>query len=97
MSIRYRNRQPIDEIKIDQWFVRNITTSPDHEVIVDTIIIMAQQLKLKVVAEGIETRDELDHLRGRRCDYYQGYYFAPPLPFDQFIQPDHENGVRHQL
>ena len=86
-SLSYLHQLPIDELKIDQWFVRNISTSPDHEVIVDTIIIMAQQLKLKVVAEGIETADELDYLQRRGCDYYQGYYFSEPLPFDEFIRP----------
>ena len=83
-SLSYLYQLPIDELKIDQWFVRNISQSPGNEVIVDTIIVMAQQLGLKVVAEGIESDIELAYLKQRRCDFFQGYYFAEPVPFDQF-------------
>jgi len=71
-------------LKIDQTFVRNISTSSENEVIVDTIIVMAQQLNLKIVAEGVESLDELQYLKLRQCDYFQGYYFARPVPFNQF-------------
>ncbi len=84
-SLSYLHQLPIDELKIDQMFVRNISTSAENEVIVDTIIVMARQLNLKVVAEGIETPDELDYLKIRCCDYFQGYHFSRPAPFDQFI------------
>ena len=83
-SLSYLHQLPIDELKIDQTFVRNISTSSENEVIVDTIIVMAQQLNLKIVAEGIESLDELQYLKLRQCDYFQGYYFARPVPFDQF-------------
>ncbi|MCP4878421.1 MAG: GGDEF domain-containing protein [Gammaproteobacteria bacterium] len=83
-SLNYLHRLPVDELKIDQSFVRNISSASDHAVIVDTIIVMAQKLNLKIVAEGIESVDELDYLKARQCDRYQGYYFARPVPFDQF-------------
>jgi len=83
-SLSYLHQLPIDELKIDQSFVRNISSSPENAVIVDTIIAMAQQLNLNIVAEGIESPEELDYLKLRQCDYFQGYYFARPIPFHQF-------------
>ncbi len=83
-SLSYLHQLPIDELKIDQSFVRNISTSSENEVIVDTIIVMAQQLNLQIVAEGIETPAELDYLKRRKCNLFQGYHFAKPIPFDQF-------------
>ncbi|MDH3388205.1 MAG: EAL domain-containing protein, partial [Gammaproteobacteria bacterium] len=83
-SLNYLNRLPIDELKIDQSFVRDISSSSDNAVIVDTIIVMARQLNLQVVAEGIESEAELDYLKAKRCNYFQGYYFSRPQPFDQF-------------
>ncbi len=85
-SLNYLNRLPVDELKIDQSFVRNVSTLADHAVIVDTIIVLAQQLNLKIVAEGIETNEELDYLKSRQCRYFQGYLFSRPLPFDQFSE-----------
>ena len=83
-SLSYLHQLPIDELKIDQSFVRNISTSSENEVIVDTIIVMAQQLNLQIVAEGIETPGELDYLKLRKCNFFQGFHFARPMPFDQF-------------
>lgn len=85
-SLNYLNRLPVDELKIDQTFVRNVSTLPDHAIIVDTIIVMAQQLNLKIVAEGIETVEELDYLKSHQCKYFQGYFFSRPVPFDQFSE-----------
>ncbi|MDH3217913.1 MAG: EAL domain-containing protein [Gammaproteobacteria bacterium] len=84
-SLNYLNRLPIDELKIDQSFVRDISSSSDNAVIVDTIIVMARQLNLQVIAEGIESRAELDYLKSKHCDYFQGYYFSRPQPFEQFL------------
>jgi diguanylate cyclase (GGDEF)-like protein len=85
-SLSYLHQLPIDELKIDQSFVRNISTSSENEVIVDTIIVMAQQLNLKIVAEGVETPEELNYLKLRQCNYFQGYHFARPEPFVQFCR-----------
>ena len=83
-SLNYLNRLPVDELKIDQSFVRDVSTAADHAVIVDTIIVMAKQLGLKTVAEGIETEAELEYLKSRQCAFFQGYLFSRPVPFDQF-------------
>jgi diguanylate cyclase (GGDEF)-like protein len=84
-SLSYLNRLPVDELKIDRSFIKDISTTPDNAVIVDTIIVMAQHLKLKVVAEGVETEDELNYLKNQNCEFFQGYYFSRPKPFDQFL------------
>ncbi|MEM7563595.1 MAG: EAL domain-containing protein [Pseudomonadota bacterium] len=83
-SLNYLHQLPVDELKIDQSFVRNISSTSDHTVIVDTIIIMAQQLNLDTVAEGVETDDEFQFLMQRKCNRFQGYFFARPQPFEQF-------------
>ncbi|MGD8419771.1 MAG: bifunctional diguanylate cyclase/phosphodiesterase, partial [Gammaproteobacteria bacterium] len=83
-SLNYLHRLPVDELKIDQSFVRNISSASSNAVIVDTIILMAQQLDLEVVAEGIETRAELDYLLDRECGTFQGFFFSEPVPIDQF-------------
>ena len=85
-SLNYLHQLPVDELKIDQSFVREISATSDHAVIVDTIIIMAQQLKLGIVAEGVETEDEYQYLKQRKCDRFQGYLFARPEPFDRFVE-----------
>ena len=83
-SLNYLHRLPVDELKIDQSFVRNISSASSHAVIVDTIIMMAKQLGLGIVAEGIESAAELDYLRVRDCDYFQGNFFSPPVPVEKF-------------
>lgn len=85
-SLSYLHRLPVDELKIDQSFVRNISSSSDNAVIVDTIIVMARQLNLDIVAEGIETSEELEYLKARQCDHFQGYFFSKPVPFAQFCR-----------
>jgi EAL domain-containing protein (putative c-di-GMP-specific phosphodiesterase class I) len=78
-SLSYLKRFPIDTLKIDQSFVKDITTNPDDEAIASTIIAMAHNLRLKVIAEGVETKEQLDMLRNKDCDEVQGYYFSRPV------------------
>jgi diguanylate cyclase (GGDEF)-like protein/PAS domain S-box-containing protein len=79
-SLAYLRRFPIDKLKIDISFVRDITTSPDDAAIAVAIIQMAHSLNLDVIAEGVETAAQREYLRRHRCDQMQGYYFSPPLP-----------------
>ena len=82
-SLSYLKRFPIDTLKIDQAFVRDITTDPDDAAIATAIIAMAHSLKFKVVAEGVETQDQLTFLCNKACDEMQGYFFSRPLPAEE--------------
>ena len=79
-SLAYLRRFPLDKLKIDIAFVRDITSNPDDAAIALAIIRMAHSLKLEVIAEGVETAAQLAYLRRHHCDLIQGYYFSPPLP-----------------
>jgi predicted signal transduction protein with EAL and GGDEF domain/CheY-like chemotaxis protein len=79
-SLAYLQRFPIDKLKIDIAFVRDITTNPNDAAIALAIISMAHSLKLRVIAEGVESRPQLEYLRRNRCDEIQGFYFSRPLP-----------------
>ena len=81
-SLAYLKRFPINTVKIDQTFVRDITIDPDDAAITVAIISLAHSLKLKVVAEGVETREQLDFLRAHGCDQAQGYLLARPMSAD---------------
>jgi diguanylate cyclase (GGDEF)-like protein/PAS domain S-box-containing protein len=83
-SLSYLHKFPIDSLKIDQSFVRQIIAGDHEAAIVTAVISMAHSLKLRVVAEGVETRQELEFLQAQRCDEAQGYYFARPMPPEQF-------------
>ncbi|WGG51051.1 EAL domain-containing protein [Rugamonas sp. DEMB1] len=85
-SLAYLQRFPIDKLKIDIAFVRDITTNPNDAAIALAIISMAHSLKLRVIAEGVETRPQLEYLRRNRCDEIQGYYFSRPLPAGEMGQ-----------
>src|SRR4029077_9008201 len=85
-SLSYLRKFPIDALKIDQSFIRQITTVPDETTIVTAVISMGRSLKLRVVAEGVETQEELAFLQAHNCDEAQGYYFSRPLASDQFAQ-----------
>lgn len=79
-SLSYLSRLPISSLKIDKSFVSDITTNADNAVIVKTIITMAHSLHLKVIAEGVETVEQLNFLRSLDCHEMQGYLFSGPLP-----------------
>jgi EAL domain-containing protein (putative c-di-GMP-specific phosphodiesterase class I) len=79
-SLSYLKRIHIDKLKIDQSFIRDLGTNSGDETLVETMIHMARTLKLSIVAEGVETLEQLEYLRAHRCDEVQGYYFSKPLP-----------------
>jgi len=83
-SLSYLRKLPIDALKIDQSFVRQISTTPDDTTIVSAIISMGRSLKLKVVAEGVESAEDVAFLHKQECDEAQGYYFSRPIPVEEF-------------
>ncbi len=95
-SLSYLQKFPIDALKIDQSFVRQIGGASAETTIVSAVIGMARSLKLRVVAEGVETAEELNFLQEQQCDEAQGYLFSRPVPPAQFARLL-ENGVPEAL
>ena len=84
-SLSYLKRFPIDTIKIDRSFVQDLHQDTDDAAICAAILAMSQQLGLNVVAEGVETREQLEFLRRHNCDHIQGYICSKPLPASEFL------------
>lgn len=85
-SLSRLRRLPIDHLKIDQSFVCNLTTEPEDAAICLAIIGLAHNLRMTVIAEGVETEGQANYLRQHHCDEMQGYYFSRPLPVGDFEQ-----------
>ena len=85
-SLSYLQKFPLDALKIDQSFVREISTRPDETTIVRAIISMGRSLNLRIIAEGVETASDLAFLKAQGCDEGQGYYFSRPVPAEQFAK-----------
>ncbi len=83
-SLQYLKRLPLDQLKIDQSFVRNITTDKDDEVMVMTIVDLGMNFEVDVIAEGVETEAQMNLLHRHGCSSFQGYLFSKPVPIEQF-------------
>ena len=83
-SLSYLKRFPIDTLKIDQSFVRDIATDADDATIVTAVIGMGKNLKQRVIAEGVETHAQLAFLQARQCDEGQGFHFSHPVSAEDF-------------
>jgi len=95
-SLSYLSNLPIDEIKIDRSFIDKLLTNDQSESLVKTIIAIGQFCDLTVIAEGVETKEQYDHLRHYRCDLVQGYYFDRPLSLTDLISSYQIRVVNHE-
>jgi diguanylate cyclase (GGDEF)-like protein/PAS domain S-box-containing protein len=84
-SLAYLKRYPVDTLKIDQSFVTDITSNSSDQAIARSIIALAQALDIKVLAEGVETLEQLEFLMKNGCDHIQGYYYSPALPAEEIV------------
>ncbi len=85
-SLSYLKRLPISKLKIDQSFIRDLMHDKDDSIIVNAVISLAHNLGFRVIAEGVEEKEQLEYLREHHCDVIQGYYYSRPLPADEFYQ-----------
>ncbi|MCE1227410.1 MAG: EAL domain-containing protein [Geobacteraceae bacterium] len=84
-SLSYLKRLTADTLKIDRSFIKDLPNDKEDSVIAEAILALAKNLGMQVVAEGVETEEQLEFLKARTCQYVQGYYFAKPMPADEFL------------
>jgi EAL domain-containing protein (putative c-di-GMP-specific phosphodiesterase class I) len=94
-SMSYLQRFPIDKLKIDRTFINEVTSSNDDASIVSAIVSLGHTLKLKVIAEGVETPEQLEFLQMLGCDQYQGYHYSAAMPASELAELFRDGG--HKL
>jgi EAL domain-containing protein (putative c-di-GMP-specific phosphodiesterase class I) len=98
-SLMYLKKLPINKLKIDRYFIHNINCDLQKAAITTALIQMGHNLNLQVIAEGVETEEELDFLRQHRCDAMQGFLFSRPIPaveFEKFLSNDQYQSLRQR-
>ncbi len=85
-SLNLLTKLPLDVLKLDKEFLKDFETDSDGKIIIPSIIDMAKKLKLEVVCEGVETKEQVEFLRNADCDIVQGYYYSKPVPLDKFSE-----------
>lgn len=97
-SLTYLKKLPLDKLKIDRSFVKDVPGDPDSETIIRTVIGMSLDMGLEVIAEGVETKDQLQYLVKERCSLFQGFYFDPPISLEQMEEKyfDHFEGSNNK-
>ncbi|MBI5936697.1 MAG: EAL domain-containing protein [Betaproteobacteria bacterium] len=85
-SLSHLQHLPVDTVKIDRTFIRNITSNPNDAAITQAVIDMARNMGLRIVAEGVETREQMMFLQELHCSVMQGYFFSKPVPSDEFAK-----------
>ena len=95
-SMSYLQRFPIDKLKIDRTFISDVTSSNDDASIVSAIVSLGHTLNLKVIAEGVETPEQLEFLQMLGCDQYQGYHYSRPMPAADFAELIRRDGSGHE-
>ena len=85
-SLAYLKRFPLQKLKIDRSFIQDLNHKEESQAIVSAIIAMSRNLGLKVLAEGVETKQQFDYLKQQGCEQIQGYFFSPPLRAEKFEQ-----------
>lgn len=95
-SLSYLKKLPVDYLKIDRSFIKDMVTNIDDASLVNTIIAIAKILNLKIVAEGVEDQQQLTYLRNAKCDFIQGYFYSKPLPENDFISYLQNHNTQHK-
>ena len=90
-SLRYLKQFPLDQLKIDREFIRDVTTERNDAMIVQAIIAMANAMGLDVLAEGVETKEQQMFLEAHGCASFQGFLFGNPVPIEQFETGNYRN------
>jgi EAL domain-containing protein (putative c-di-GMP-specific phosphodiesterase class I) len=83
-SFAYLKKLPVSKLKIDREFIKDIPYDKDDEIITKSMISLSKNMNLKSVAEGVETKEQLEFVLSHGCDYIQGYFYSPPIPANEF-------------